>query len=132
MTETTNVEIARRGFEAAMRGDLDAIRELLDPEIKWHGGNPSEPGSCHNGEEALAFMRAARSARRGQAVGDLVDLVGAGDKVVVIMRRLPEDGEPGPLSANLTTFRDGKAVAMVHYADPADALAAAGAPKQDH
>jgi ketosteroid isomerase-like protein len=63
MTETTNVEIARRGFEAAMRGDLDAIRELLDPEIKWHGGNPSEPGSCHNGEEALAFMRAARSAR---------------------------------------------------------------------
>jgi hypothetical protein len=32
----------------------------------------------------------------------------------------------GSLRANLTTFRDGKAVEMVHYVNPEDALAAAG------
>jgi ketosteroid isomerase-like protein len=39
------VEIARRGFEAVMRGDLDVIGELLDPEVKWHGGDPSAKGA---------------------------------------------------------------------------------------
>ena len=114
------VALARRGYEAARRGDLDTLREFLDPDVKWHGGDPSS--GCQNRTQALEWMRAARE--RGP-VGELVELVGAGDKVVVIMRRLGEDGEP-ELVANLTTFRDGKAVEMVHYPSPADALAAAG------
>ncbi|HUA72332.1 MAG TPA: hypothetical protein VMA96_14655, partial [Solirubrobacteraceae bacterium] len=52
-------------------------------------------------------------------------MIDAGDKVVVIMRRTGEDGAP-ELVANLTTFRDGKVVEMVHYANPDDARAAAG------
>ena len=58
-------------------------------------------------------------------IGELVDVIDAGDKVVVIMRRTDDDGEP-ELIANLTTFRDGKVIEMVHYPDPQDALAAAG------
>jgi hypothetical protein len=54
-------------------------------------------------------------------------VIGAGDKVVVIMRSPSNEGEPGALSANLTTFRDGKVIEMVHYPDPDEALAAAGA-----
>ena len=42
------------------------------------------------------------------------------------MRPPSGEGEPAALSANLTTFRDGKVVEMVHYANPEDALAAAG------
>jgi ketosteroid isomerase-like protein len=118
-----NVELARRGYDAALRGDLDAIREFLDADVKWHGGDPSAPGACHNREQALEFMRQARS-RRG--VGELVDVMDAGDRVVVIMRPPAEEGEHAQLSANLTTFRDGKAIEMVHYPNPQDALAAAG------
>lgn len=117
-----NVELARRGYEAALRGDLEVIRQLLDPGVAWHGGDPAAPGSCHNRDEALAFMRKARS-RRG--IGELVDVIDAGDRVVVIMRPLSVDGEPVTLSANLTTFRDGKVIEMVHYPNPDDALAAA-------
>jgi ketosteroid isomerase-like protein len=121
----SNVELARRGYEAAMRGDFDAIGELLDPEVKWHGGDPSGPGSCHNREEALQFMRNAWS-RRGRRGGELVDVIDAGDRVVVIMRPRSEEDEPATPAANLTTFRNGKVVEMVHYPNPADALAAAG------
>lgn len=119
----TNLDRARRGYEAALSGNLDAVREFLHPDVKWHGGDPSAPGACHNREEALEFMRRARSGRR---IGELVDLVDAGDKVVVIMRPRSEGGEPAALSANLTTFHEGKAIEMVHYPRPEDALAAAG------
>ena len=122
MTET-NVELARRGFDAALSGDLDAIREFLDPDVKWHGGDPSAAGACHNREQALEFMRQSRSRSR---LGELIDVVDAGDKVVVIMRPPSEAGEQAAPSANLTTFRDGKAIEMVHYPNPEDALTAAG------
>ena len=117
------MELARRGHEAALRGDLDAVREILDSAVKWHGSDRSDPTACHNREQALAAMRQA-FARQG--IGELVDVLGAGEKVVVIIRPPSEDGEQAPPVANLTTFRDGRAVKMVHYSDPEDALAAVG------
>jgi hypothetical protein len=42
------------------------------------------------------------------------------------MRPPSQGGEHAELSANLTTFRDGRVIEMVHYANPDDALAAAG------
>lgn len=119
----SNVELARRGYEAALRGDLDTVREFLHPDVRWHGGDPEAAGTCRNREQALEFMRRARS-RRG--VGELVDIVDAGEKVVVIIRPPASGDEPAALSANLTTFRDGKAIEMVHYPNPKDALVAAG------
>ncbi len=119
----TNVEITRRGWEAAVRGDLDTMRELLDPDVKWHAGDPNASGACRNREQALEFMRQAR--RRGP-LGKLIDVIDAGEKVVVIMRPTAVAGEEPELSANVTTFREGKAIEMVHYPNPDDALAAAG------
>ncbi|MHB1533149.1 MAG: nuclear transport factor 2 family protein [Acidimicrobiales bacterium] len=119
----TNAGLARRGWEAALRGDLDAITALLDPQVQWHGGDPTSAGACHNRDQAVQFMRQARERR---PLPDLVDVLDAGDKVVVILRRpAGEDGQRS-LVANLTCFRDGKVVEMVHYEDPDDALTAAG------
>ncbi len=116
------VALARRGYEAARRGDFETVREFLDPDVKWHGGDPSDEYGCHNRKEALAWMQRARG--RGP-IGELVELIPAGDKVVVIMRRIGDDREP-ELVANLTTFRDGKVIEMVHYPNPDDARRAAG------
>jgi ketosteroid isomerase-like protein len=113
----SNVELARDGFEAALRGDLDAIAELLDAEVKWHGGDPSS--GCQNRDEALGWIGDGLARMKNV---ELVDVVGAGDKVVVLMRP-PGQSEP---VANLTTFKNGKVVEMVHYPDPAEALAAVG------
>jgi ketosteroid isomerase-like protein len=116
--------MARRGFDAMLCGDLKAVAEMLDPDVKWHGGDPSS--GCQNRAETLEFMRQAL-ARRGPDI-ELVDIVDAGDRVVVIMRpQDPEDqgDEPPSPVANLTTFRDGKVVEMVAYPDPEEALEAA-------
>ena len=120
MTDS-NVELARRGWEAAQRGDLEAISELLDPDVKWHGGDPAS--GCLNRAQALEWMRRATLRR---ALPKLVDVVGAGDKVAVVMARPSEEGGT-ELVANVSTFRDGKVIEMVHYPDANDALAVVGA-----
>ena len=102
-----------------MRGDLDTIGELLDPDVKWHGGDASAEGACRNREQALQFMRRARSRN---PMGELVDVIDAGEQVVVVMRPASQ----AKLTANLTTFRDGKVIEMVSYETPEDALTAAG------
>jgi ketosteroid isomerase-like protein len=117
-----NVELARRGFEAATRGDLDAIGDLLDPQVKWHGGDPGADGACRNRDQALTFMR---QARRRRGLGELVDVIDAGQRVVVIMQPGGGGATAKPV-ANVTTFRDGKVVEMVHFADVEQALAAVG------
>ena len=121
MTES-NVDLVRRGYDAVLRGDLDTLGEILDPDVKWHGGDPSV--GCQNRKQTLGWMR-QNWLRRGGPPGEVVEVLDAGNKVVVIMRRTGEDGEP-ELVANLTTFRDGKVVEMVHYPNPDDARAAAG------
>ncbi len=118
---TGNEDIARRGYEAALRRDLDAVREFLDPEVTWHGGDPNAPGSCRNRDEALRFMARAVDSRN---IAELVDVRGAGDKVVVILRLRTPPGKEPRLTANITTFRDGRAIEMVHYPDVKNALAA--------
>jgi ketosteroid isomerase-like protein len=46
--------------------------------------------------------------------------------VVVIIRPIGDGGRPGSPVADLTSFRDGKAIEMVHYPDPAAALTPIG------
>jgi hypothetical protein len=69
-----------------------------------------------------------RQARQSGPLAELIELVDAGVKVVVILRPRAIGGEQPDPVANVTTFRDGKVVEMVHFPNPADALAAAGVP----
>ena len=119
-----NVELARRGFEAVERDELESLRELLDPDVQWHGGDPSADGACHTSDEVIEFIRQARV--RG-AIGRLVDVIDCGERVVVILQPPAPAGAHVPRRANLTTFRDGKVVEMVAFESPEAALEAAGA-----
>jgi ketosteroid isomerase-like protein len=119
---SNNVELARRGFEALSRGDLDEIGALLDEHVQWHWGDPTAEGACRSRQQALAFIR--RPERRGP--GELVDVIDAGDRVVVITQPPASDIERPPLHAQITTFRNGRVIEMVGYPTVEDALAAAG------
>lgn len=118
-----NATLARRGYEAALRGDFASVEKFLDPDVKWHAGDPTASGACRNRQQALEFMK--RAHERG-VIGELVEVIEAGEKVVVIMRPSAQGADESSLSANVTTFRAGKAVEIVHYPRPEDALSAAG------
>jgi hypothetical protein len=91
---------------------------LLHPDATWHGGDRSAAGACHNSSDVLAFLHQA-VARGG--VGELVDVIDAGDQVVIVLRPLTPEGSP-VLRANLASFRDGMVSEMVAYASPEAAL----------
>lgn len=85
-------------------------------------GDPSAEGACVNREQALAFIR--RPERTGP--GELVDVIDAGERVVVILRPAVVSGKPAPLRAQITTLRDAKVVEMVGYSTVQEALDEAG------
>jgi ketosteroid isomerase-like protein len=127
-----NVELARRGYEDLMRGDLDAVFELLAPDLSWRWWQPGL-GDCHSRGEAMRVIK-ERLAER--AIGQLVEIIDADEeRIVVVMRRNPEskrsyaeEGLPEghDETANLITIRNGKVVALQDYKTKADALAAVG------
>jgi ketosteroid isomerase-like protein len=116
-----NLELARQGYEALKRGDLEELAAMLDEDVKWHAGDPTAEGACRNKQQALAWLQRAG---RGEPP-EIVEMVDAGDSVVVILQPAPVEGQEVPPRAQITTFRDGKVVEMVAYPSVEAALAAA-------
>lgn len=116
-----NAELVRSAFAAFLRGDLDALREAMDPEAQWLWYEPG-PWDCHGREAVLD--------RLGQRVGAITGLDGvvAGGELVALEASGPE------LAAHLViTLRDGRIVRLEDHRSRADALVAAGAaPRPAH
>ena len=57
MTTHPNVELTRRGYEAFAKGDVQALRELMDDDVTWHvsDGGPLS-GSYHGQNDVLGFL----------------------------------------------------------------------------
>jgi ketosteroid isomerase-like protein len=127
---TENERLAREGYEALMRGEIEVVEQLMAPDLTWHAFE-GETGDCHSRDEAMAVIKeqwvSVQSARCGRSV-ELDE-----ERVLVVMGLsmdseitpedlgLPEDHDE---VANLVTFRDGKVIAMQDYRSRAEALAA--------
>lgn len=52
-----NVERIRHGYDAFSKGDLEALRELLSPDIVWHaGGENALTGDYKGIDEVFGFF----------------------------------------------------------------------------
>lgn len=118
-----DLELLRRGWDAVARGDLEAVAEILHPDVRWYGaGERDEPGGCHSRGEALAFIR--RALDEG-VTSELLDVRATGDRVVAIPQTHAADGEARGPHGEIVTVRDGRVVEMVVYPTVDEALAAA-------
>jgi ketosteroid isomerase-like protein len=128
------VDLFLRGYRAFVAGDLDALEQLLDPEVEWIG--IGEVAAIADRADVLDVLR-DRVAEDYQVTVDRC--IGVGDDVVVSMRfsRVeldPTDDRPlqsrrsflvGRYAAIVTT-RDGHVARVVEHPHLASALAAAG------
>ena len=124
-----NVEIVRALFEVMTTGDIDALRELYDPDVIVRTvKNWPEPGPYVGREAAMGFFEQLRDTWDAPAVVPVNDFIDAGDRVAV--RYIWRGAGHGPdLSMELTlvfTMRKGRIFYQEFFWDHAEALEAAG------
>jgi ketosteroid isomerase-like protein len=128
------VDLFLRGYRAFVAGDLDAIEQMLDPEVEWIG--VGEVAAIADRGDVLEILR-DRVAEEYQVTVDRC--IGVGDDVVVSMRFSRTELDPTderPLQsrrsflvgryAAIVTTHDGRVSRVVEYPHLAGALAAAG------
>jgi uncharacterized protein len=127
-----NVELIRSGYEAFARGDLDAVIELLAPDVDWHPAVAAILGvETLRGREAVRQFF-ARELFEGfdQFRADPLSFEDFGDFVLVMVRYTGR-GESSGIEMNqqfatLYEIRDAQTVTMRDYDTREEALAAAG------
>ena len=130
-----NVEIVRRRYEH-LAATGDPFTETTAPDFVWDmskfRGWP-EQQAYEGVEEARGFLRNWLETWDDWEL-EVEALHDAGDKVVAIMRqrgRSKASGLPVDMAfGQVWTIRDGKLARMEMYADPGEALEAAGLVKQ--
>src|SRR4051812_7961794 len=123
LVATGNEELVRSSFDAFLRGDWDALAQVLDPDVEWLWYEPGD-WDCHDRKKVLATL----SERRREGVVTALNAVVAVDERVFVEVTGPrlERGQ----ACMVVTVRDGRIVRMQDYPDRAAALAGAGLPSQ--
>ncbi|MDX6466661.1 MAG: SnoaL-like domain [Gaiellaceae bacterium] len=129
-----NVDLLLRGYRAFTTGDLEAIEDMLDPEVEWVG--VGEVAGFADRADVLEILR-ERFAEDYSVTLDRC--IGIGDRVVVSMRfskTAPDPADERPLQsrrmyhlgryAAIVTMRDGHVVRVDEQPSLAAALEAAG------
>lgn len=127
------VDLLLRGYRAFVAGDLEAIADMLDPEVEWVGG---ETIGAFDRDDVLDVL-AERVEERYHVTVDRC--IGVGDRVVVSMRfsRVEADEtDERPLQsrrfylvgryAAVVTTRDGRVARVEEHPHLEAALAAVG------
>jgi uncharacterized protein len=122
-----NVELARRGYEAFNRGDLDGLLAMCAPDIVWH--HPIDTSAVTGKDAVRAFFETVMDAwqeirREPEEIIDLGD-----DRVLVLFRTTARGRASGiavdARGGDLLTVREGQVLRWHAYTDRAQALEAA-------
>ena len=124
-----NVEVVRKLVEAWNAGDMDAFRELCDPEIimrppeRW-----PEPGPFVGREAVMREWHQTRETWDADTVEPISDFIDTGDRVVVrhVWRGIGQGPESNIETTQVTTVRKGRIVYQEFFWDHAEALEAVG------
>jgi ketosteroid isomerase-like protein len=121
--------LTRRVRLALESGDLDAIRDLLDPGARW--GAPEGPGDsdCHTRDQVLAWWARARAAGAHAVVTEVT--AGAGTLLVGLeVTGTPQASEAGGAVQRwqVLTVRGDRIIDIRGFGDRAAAAGRAGVP----
>ncbi len=125
-----NVEILRRVYEAASRGDWDAGLRDAHPDFEATFEAGPQAGT-HRGREKIVAVVSDVTAGFDAWIVEPLEFFESEDQVVVVVRnRLrPKGGTGGEFeyrNGHIWTIRDGMILSLVGYPNPEDALKAAG------
>jgi ketosteroid isomerase-like protein len=117
---TGNDQLVRSSFDAFLRGDWNALAEVMAPDVQWLWYEPGD-WDCHDRRKVLATLF---ERQREGVVTELADVVAVDERVFV------EVAGAGGHGCMVVTIRDGRIVRMQDYPNRAAALAGAGLPPE--
>jgi ketosteroid isomerase-like protein len=90
-----NVEVVRRTYEAANRGEFESADLYFHPEIEFHTYAQSPEAGVYRGKEAVGRYNEKLFEQFESIHFDVEELVDAGDRVVVVSTQhaVPKGGE---------------------------------------
>jgi uncharacterized protein len=111
VTEHSNVELTRRGYDAFAKGDLAALAELLADDAVWHvrGVGPLS-GDYHGQNEIFGFFGRLAEETGGTFRLDVHDVLANDEHAVALCLLSASRGSKSveiPV-ANVSHIRDGK------------------------
>jgi ketosteroid isomerase-like protein len=129
----SNIDRLRAGYERLNNGDYEAVRDLIDPKIVLTDRPEAPDARSYRGFEGmLTTLQDTSDSFEGFRL-DPEQFFENGDRIVAVLNMTGKGRVSGvPVEeriAHLWTLRDGLAVALQAYTDPADALEAAGLPR---
>jgi ketosteroid isomerase-like protein len=124
-----NVEVVRAGFAAWNAGDMDAFRELHDPDVILRPEKDWPESGPYIGREAvMRFYEQLRETWDADALESTSDFIQAGDRVAVrlIWRGAGHGPEANIVVTGVYTVRQGRVFGTEFFWDHAEALKAVG------
>ena len=123
------VELVRRSFDARNAGDMDAFRELHDPDVLarmvevW-----PEPGPFVGREAVMREFQRLRETWDAERLEPISDFIEAGNQVAVrfIWHGVGRGPDASIEMTYVATLRKGKIHSIEYFWDHAEALEAAG------
>ena len=128
-----NVEAFQRGIEAMNRRDIDSMLEDVDPEVDWRDAINEMFGgqaTMYRGHDAVRELFQDLYDSFAEIEVEYPEVRDLGDRMVAIGRIRTRGNESGaetesPVAAFIE-WKHAKAVRVLTYLDPAEALEAAG------
>ena len=125
-----NLEVVRAAYEAWNAGDMDALRELYDPDamiVRYPEGWP-EPGPYVGREAVMRQFEQLRETFDDDAFELISDFIDVGDRVAVrfIWRGTGRGPESNIEATAVYTVRKGRIFGLEFFWDHAEALETLG------
>ncbi len=122
MAEHRNAELVRRAYEAFQRGDLDALRNYVTPDIKYHVPGRNQTAGDFDGVDAVldSFRRVAELSGGSYRV-ELHEVLANDEHVVALARQSASHGGKSldDIYSHVFHFRDDKiSESWVLFYDP--------------
>ena len=120
--------IAERVRQSFRADDLEALGDLLHPDVRW-GDHHYPDAGCQNRAEVLTWFRA----HRGEGVrAHMTEVVAHEDHVLIVVTVTGTDAQPGEAGGTprwqVLTVTGGRIVDIRGYEDRATAASAIGLP----
>jgi ketosteroid isomerase-like protein len=123
-----SITVVRGFYETLLRGDLDGILDLLDPQVEWRAPESLPWGGVFHGHEGFREFFGKLFGQPVDSRREIRQYLSAGDRVVVLLRlfgrRKGHEVEIELPEVHIWTVRNGKILGLEAYFDTAMFLGA--------